>query len=224
MEQALSSAEHKSSCPSSSLKIHNSRPLKTTLRQMRPIGSPSADWFKTQYAVHHKGNWEWHCAKPNIAVPSQKETVIFIIIIIIIIIITICLATISTASSKAVLHTVRFSVSSFNFHYLFVALSSSRSCLPFLPRHSKPLIFLSVTCLRRQFLRKMHQSSPPSFVLLYAGSSFPSWLFIILIHFYPLIPPDHHPSPVPHYIYSSYFWATFRSVYIITPYQTMSQL
>jgi len=63
--------------------------------------------------------------------------------------------TASTASSKAVLHTIRFSVSFRNLHYLSVALRSSRSCLGVLPRHPSPLIFLYITCLRRQILRKM---------------------------------------------------------------------
>jgi len=45
MEQALSSAGHKSCCISLSMKVRNRRPLEPTLRQMRPIRSLSADWF-----------------------------------------------------------------------------------------------------------------------------------------------------------------------------------
>jgi hypothetical protein len=59
---------------------------------------------------------------------------------------------------KRTLHTERASASSFNFQYSLVFLRSSSSCLRLLPRLPATSIlpsgFLSVTCFRRQFLRK----------------------------------------------------------------------
>jgi predicted CDP-diglyceride synthetase/phosphatidate cytidylyltransferase len=60
---------------------------------------------------------------------------------------------------KRVLHRVRSSASSFNIQYIFFSLKSSNSCLRLLPRLSViyilPSCFPSITCFRRQFLRKM---------------------------------------------------------------------
>ena len=60
---------------------------------------------------------------------------------------------------KCVLHTVRYSASSLNFQYASVSIRSSSSCLRLLPRFTitsiLPSIFPSITCFRRQFLRKM---------------------------------------------------------------------
>ena len=52
---------------------------------------------------------------------------------------------------------MRFNPSCFNFQYSLVSLRSSNSCLRLLPRPPSLLtsIFPSVTCFRRQFLRKM---------------------------------------------------------------------
>jgi hypothetical protein len=49
---------------------------------------------------------------------------------------------------------IEFSVTSFNFQYLPFPLSSSSSCLRLLP-HLHVTSLPSVTCFRRQFLRKM---------------------------------------------------------------------
>jgi hypothetical protein len=61
--------------------------------------------------------------------------------------------------SKRVLHRVRSSASCFSFQYLLFSLRSSSSCLHLFPRLSVtsilPSIFPSITCFRRQFLRKM---------------------------------------------------------------------
>lgn len=61
--------------------------------------------------------------------------------------------------SKLVLHTVRTTASSYHFQYPLVSLSSSSSCLRHLPRLSVtyilPSILHLITCIRRQFLRKM---------------------------------------------------------------------
>jgi len=60
---------------------------------------------------------------------------------------------------KEVLHVGKSSASYFNFQYPLVPLMSSSSCLPLLPRISVtrtiPYIFRSVTCFRRQFVRKV---------------------------------------------------------------------
>ena len=60
---------------------------------------------------------------------------------------------------KPVLHTVRSSASSFNFHFPLFSLRSPSSCLRLLPRlpvtSILPSIFLSITCFRSHFLRKM---------------------------------------------------------------------
>ena len=65
----------------------------------------------------------------------------------------------SAVSSKASSHRVRFSAFSFNFQYPLVSLRSSRSCLRLLPRLPLTYMFYSIltsiTCFRRQFLRKM---------------------------------------------------------------------
>jgi len=60
---------------------------------------------------------------------------------------------------KRVLHTVRSSASSLNFQYPILSLRSFSSCLLLLSCLSVtsilPSIFHSITCFRRQFLRKM---------------------------------------------------------------------
>jgi hypothetical protein len=86
---------------------------------------------------------------------------------------------------KRVLHTVRNSVSSFNFHYPGTSWRSSRSSLRLLPRLPLTSVFLfffpSVMCFIRQFLDRMWLSFPSLF-LLYVGYSCPFWLYVIL-HF-----------------------------------------
>jgi hypothetical protein len=70
----------------------------------------------------------------------------------------VCLTTGPQPLPKRVLHWVRSSASSFNFQYLLFSLRSSSSCLCLLPR--LPVIYIlssnfpSITCFRRQFLRK----------------------------------------------------------------------
>ena len=60
---------------------------------------------------------------------------------------------------KRVLHRVRSNASSFNFQYLIFPLRSSSRCLRLLPRlpviSILPSNFPSITCFRRQFLRKI---------------------------------------------------------------------
>ena len=72
---------------------------------------------------------------------------------------------------KRVLQTVRSSVSCFEFQY--ISLKSSSSRLRLLPLLLVPSIFLSITCLIRQFLRKMSQIQLVFFVFIACRCSFP---------------------------------------------------
>ena len=70
-----------------------------------------------------------------------------------------CLTTGSKPLPKRFLHTVRSKASSFKREYPLLSLRSSNSFLRLLPRllvtSISPFIFPSITCFRRQFLRKM---------------------------------------------------------------------
>ena len=71
----------------------------------------------------------------------------------------VCLATCPQPFPQRVLHRVRSNASSFKFQYLPFPSRSSCSCLRLLPRLYVPsilrFIFPSITCYRKQFLRKM---------------------------------------------------------------------
>jgi hypothetical protein len=114
------------------------------------------------------------------------------------------------------------SLSSFSIHYAVVFLKSSSSCLRLLPRlrvtSILPSISPSITCFRRQFLRKMWRIQlvilcfivfrifRSSFWL--CNTSFFTWsvqpIFSSLL--------QHHISKL-----SRYFWYAFRSVQISAP-------
>ena len=70
-----------------------------------------------------------------------------------------CLTTGPKPPPKRFLHIVRSRASSFKWEYSFLSLRSSSSILRLLPRllatSISPFIFPSITCFRRQFLRKM---------------------------------------------------------------------
>jgi len=70
-----------------------------------------------------------------------------------------CLTTDPQTLRKRFPHWVGSSASSSNVHYPLVTVRSSSSCFPFLPRlpfaSILPSIFPSLTCFRRQLLRKM---------------------------------------------------------------------
>jgi len=70
-----------------------------------------------------------------------------------------CLTTGPKPPPKRCLHIERSRASSFKWEYPLLSLSSSSSFLRLLPRllatSISPFIFLSITCFRRQFLRKM---------------------------------------------------------------------
>ena len=98
-----------------------------------------------------------------------------------------CLDDRSIASSKASSHTVWSSPSSFNFQCPLLFLRSSNSCsrlLPTLCVTSTPpsILFFSIMCFRRQFLRNMWPIQL-AFFLLYARFFSLLWLYVILPHF-----------------------------------------
>ena len=70
-----------------------------------------------------------------------------------------CLTTGPKPPPKRFFHIVRSRASSFKWEYPLLSLRSSRSFLRLLPRllvtSISPFIFPSITCFRRQFLRKM---------------------------------------------------------------------
>ena len=70
-----------------------------------------------------------------------------------------CLTTGPKPPPKRCLHKMRFRASSFKWEYPLLSLRSSSSFLRLLPRllatFIYPFIFPSITCFRRQFLRKM---------------------------------------------------------------------
>jgi hypothetical protein len=70
-----------------------------------------------------------------------------------------CLTTGPKPPPKRFLHIVRSRASSFKWEYSLLSLKSSSSFLHLLPRllltPTSPFIFPSITCFRRQFLRKM---------------------------------------------------------------------
>ena len=70
-----------------------------------------------------------------------------------------CVTTGPKPPLKRFLHVVRSRASSFKWEYLLLSLRSSSSFLRLLPRilvtSISPFIFPSITCFRRQFLRKM---------------------------------------------------------------------
>ena len=71
----------------------------------------------------------------------------------------VCLTTGSKPLPKRFLHTVRSKASSFKWEYPLLSLRISSSFLRLLPcllvTYISPFIFPSITCFRRQFLRKM---------------------------------------------------------------------
>jgi hypothetical protein len=129
---------------------------------------------------------------------------------------------------KRFLHTVRSKDSSFNWQYPLLSLRSSSSFLRLLPSllvtSICPFIFPSVTCYRRQFLRKMWPIQLAFRFLISCriflcsstlsnASSFLIWsvqlIFSILLQ---------HTSKL-----SRRFWSVARSVQVSAPYSAMLQ-
>ena len=126
---------------------------------------------------------------------------------------------------KRFLHTVRSRASSFKWQYPLLSLRSSSSSLRLLPRilvtSISPFIFPSITCFRRQFLRKMWPIQLAFRFLISCRiflcsltlsntSSFLTWsvqlIFYILLQYYI--------SKL-----SRYFWSAARSVHVIEKFQ-----
>ena len=135
----------------------------------------------------------------------------------------------SKASCKTVPPHLRSRASSFNSHYPLLSLRSSSNFLRLLPcllvTSVCPFIFPSITCFRRQFLRKMWPTQLAfRFIIscriflcsltLSNTSSFLTWsiqlIFSILL--------QHHISKL-----SRCFWFVARSVQVSAPYRAMLQ-
>ena len=131
-----------------------------------------------------------------------------------------CLTTGPQPPLKRFLHIVRSRASSFKWEYPLLSLRSSSSFLRLLSRllvtSISPFIFPSITCFRRQFLRKMWPTQLAFRFLtscriflcsltLSKTSSFLTWSvqLIFSIHL------QHHISKL-----SGYFWSAARSVQI----------
>ena len=141
-----------------------------------------------------------------------------------------CLTTGPKPPLKRFLHIVRSRASSFKWEYPLLSLRSSSSVLRLLPRllvtSISLFIFPSITCFRRQFLRKMwpiqlafrFHISCRIFLCsstLSNTSSFLTWpvqlIFSILL--------QHHISRL-----SRYFWSAARSVQVSVPYKAIFQM
>jgi hypothetical protein len=106
----------------------------------------------------------------------------------------VCLMASPQPHPKRIFHTVRSTALTFNFQFPLISFRSSCSCLPLLPPISP-----SITCFKRQFLRKMWPTSSPSFFLLYERYSFPPSLCVTLL-FYTTGSNDLlHPFPASHF-------------------------
>jgi len=141
-----------------------------------------------------------------------------------------CLTTGPKPPPKWFLHTVRSRASSFKWEYPLLSLRSSNSFLHLLPRllatSISPFIFPSITCFRRQFLRKMwpirltfrfHISCRIFLCSLTLSntSSFLTWSVQLILS--TLL--QHHISKL-----SRSFWSAARSVQVSTPYKAMLQM
>jgi hypothetical protein len=99
----------------------------------------------------------------------------------------VCLTTSPKLLPNRPIHTVRSKASSFKCEYPLLTLRSSSSFLRLLPRLSvtsiPPFIFPSITCCRRQFLRKMQPIQLAFRLLTSCRTAFPK-LFSSGDHFY----------------------------------------
>ena len=106
--------------------------------------------------------WTMRRSRPTKAIEPWKTIYIYLYIYIFIhsfIHSVFCLTTGPKPTPKRCLHIVRSRASSFKWEYPLLSLRSSSSFLRLLPRllatYISPFMFLSITCFRRQFLRKM---------------------------------------------------------------------
>jgi len=131
---------------------------------------------------------------------------------------------------KRCLHIVRSRAPSFKWEYPLLSLTSSSSFLRLLPRllatSISPFIFHSITCFRRQFLRKMWPIQLDFRFLISCRIFFCSltlsntWSFLtwsVQLIFSIIL--QHHISKI-----SNYFWSAARSVQVSAPYKAMLQM
>ena len=127
----------------------------------------------------------------------------------------VCLTTGPKPLPRRVLHTLRSSVSSFNFQYPIFSLRSSSSCLRLrshLPVTSiLPSIFPPITCFRRQLVCKMWPIKLPLLVVIVCTIFLSSWLFVTLLHF------SHDWSNRSYPSFSSTTFQTFQVLLIYFP-------
>ena len=102
---------------------------------------------------------------------------------------------------KPTLHRGRSSASSYNIQSPPFFLRSSSSCIRLISRLPITLIlpyiffFFSITCFRRQFLRKMWPIQLTFLLFMYVGCSCPHWLYVLFFRPSQLILsviPQHH--------------------------------
>ena len=91
------------------------------------------------------------------------------------------LATLPQPLPKWVLHKMRSSAPSFKLQYCLFSIRLFSRYSRLLPHFLVPSIFNSISCFRRELLRKMWPKKHRSFFLLYVGCLFPAWLFVILL-------------------------------------------
>jgi len=127
-----------------------------------------------KYWIFQSFNYSVYCTSPQclgFVFVSTDDTHSFIHLVV-------CLTTGPKPLPKRALHIVRSRASSFNWEHALLSLRSSNSfvrLLPCLPVASiSPCIFPSITCCRRQFLRKMW---PIKFACVFhVGHSSAPWL------------------------------------------------
>jgi hypothetical protein len=133
---------------------------------------------------------------------------------------------------KRVHRTVRSSASSFNFWYILVSLGSSISCIRILPRLLVPSGCPSITCFRRQFLRKMWPIHLALFRFIVCRMLFSSVIICNTCSFLPPSVPLIFSILPEHHIWKllNYFWSTFQSTpwglyinYLFLAYQAIKE-
>ena len=124
----------------------------------------------------------------------------------------VCLTTGSKPLPKRSLHILRSTVSSFKWQYPLLSLRSSSSFLRLLPcllvASISPFIFPSVTCFRRQFLRKMWPIHLAFRFLIACRIFLAHWLEATLLHF------SHNRS---NWSSPSFYSTTFQNFLIYCP-------
>jgi hypothetical protein len=135
-----------------------------------------------------------------------------------------------TTGPKPALHTVRSRASSFRWEYPLLCLRSPSSFLRLLPRlpvtSTHSFTFPSITCRRRQFLRKMWPIQLAFRLLISRRISSAPWLLVLLLHF------SYDRSKWSSVSFSSTtfknfpgcFWSTARSVYLSAPCKATHQM